>query len=109
MELNEFQDKAMSTRLPSAGPDYVRNGLIAEVGEYFGHLSKMQRDWEDWDAEKLNKNNALRRKEIGDILWFVAALAEDEGVSLEEVAQGVINKLQDRKERNVLQGSGDER
>lgn len=109
MELNEFQKKALATRLPTANQEYVRNGLVAEVGEYLGHYAKMQRDSYKWDFEQWKDNQRLRRKEIGDILWFVAALAEDEGLSLDSVAEGVISKLQDRKARNVLDGSGDER
>ena len=109
MELNEFQKKALATRLHTANKEYIRNGLVAEVGEYMGHYSKMQRDGHKWGFDEFSNNARLRRKEIGDILWFVAALAEDEGMSLDLVAEEVISKLQDRKNRGVLQGSGDER
>jgi NTP pyrophosphatase (non-canonical NTP hydrolase) len=109
MELNEFQKLALKTRLHTANAEYIRNGLVAEVGEYLGHYAKMQRDGYKWGYNEYKENQRLRNKEIGDILWFVAALAEDEGMSLEAVAQGVINKLQDRATRNVLEGSGDDR
>ena len=48
-------------------------------------------------------------KELGDVLWYVANLCSDLEISMEEVAIKNIEKLQDRKERNVIHGSGDNR
>jgi len=87
MDFNTFQQRALETRLPTATAEYIRGGLVAEVGEYLGHFSKMQRDGHGWRFEEYSNNQRLRRKEIGDILWFVAALAEDEGLSLDLVAE----------------------
>jgi NTP pyrophosphatase (non-canonical NTP hydrolase) len=47
--------------------------------------------------------------EIGDVLWYMAALARDLGLSLDDIADRNIQKLLDRKARNVIQGSGDNR
>ena len=48
-------------------------------------------------------------KELGDVLWFVAGIASLYGMSLADVAEMNIDKLEDRRQRNVIQGSGDER
>lgn len=48
-------------------------------------------------------------KEIGDVLWYCASLSHDIDTSLEEICQMNISKLQYRKEREVLNGSGDNR
>ena len=48
-------------------------------------------------------------KELGDVLWFVAIMADELGVSLEQVAQQNIDKLYSRQRRGALKGSGDER
>jgi NTP pyrophosphatase (non-canonical NTP hydrolase) len=48
-------------------------------------------------------------KELGDTLWYAAAVATELGVSLSDVAAGNLEKLRDRKDRDVLHGSGDER
>jgi NTP pyrophosphatase (non-canonical NTP hydrolase) len=48
-------------------------------------------------------------KELGDVLWYCAGLAEELGYTLQEIAQMNILKLQSRQRRGVIQGNGDER
>ena len=47
--------------------------------------------------------------ELGDVLWYLAAIATDLGVSLGDVARENIEKLFDRRARGVIKGSGDNR
>lgn len=101
--LNEYQIEAMSYRLPSATPDYAVLGLSAEVGELHSLVSKAMRDGRKFDYDQNVK------KELGDILWNVAAVALDHGFTLEDVGLGNLSKLSARKSNNTLQGSGDNR
>jgi NTP pyrophosphatase (non-canonical NTP hydrolase) len=48
-------------------------------------------------------------KEIGDVLWYLAAICRDFDLSLQSAAEGNIEKLRSRQERGVLSGSGDNR
>lgn len=102
MNFNEYQEKAMSFRLESAGSPYAFMGLIGEVGELYGAIAKAMRDDTEMDVEYL-------QKELGDILWFVAAITQDMHLNLSDVAQKNIEKLSGRKARGTIQGSGDER
>lgn len=101
--LNDYQAQAMSVRLPSANELYAKFGLVGEVGELFGFLAKAIRDGMTMEHEQYIK------KELGDCLWFVAAVAADHGWTLEDVAQSNINKLFSRRDRGTLQGNGDDR
>lgn len=103
VELEEYQYYAMSLRKPAANEQYARDGLVAEVGEYFDKRAKGIRD-----GFPDNYSEGIKR-ELGDILWMLTAVALDEGFSLEEIAQANLVKLYDRKERGVLSGSGDDR
>lgn len=103
MNMTDYQDQAMSFRLPSANEAYALYGLMGEVGEFYGALAKAIRD-KDGAIDAV-----MVRKELGDILWFVAAVATDFGFDLEDIAQGNIDKLSSRKDRGVIQGSGDNR
>ena len=105
MNFNEYQRKALGFRLPSADADYAMLNLSGEVGELHSLMAKAIRD------DVKNKDEFLYnvQKELGDILWHVAAIADDFSFSLEDIAVGNINKLASRAERNKLQGSGDNR
>jgi NTP pyrophosphatase (non-canonical NTP hydrolase) len=98
-----YEKSVMALRKPAANDTYAREGLVAEVGEYFNHRAKGIRDGFPENYKDLAK------KELGDVLWFITAIANDEGFSLTEIAKANIAKLTDRKERGVLSGSGDNR
>lgn len=102
MDLNRYQDAAMAYRLPTADEAYALLGLSGEVGELHSHVAKAIRDRTDIDIEHM-------KKELGDILWFVAAIAYDTELSLQEIAEANILKLQGRRLRNTIGGSGDDR
>lgn len=100
--LHAYHMLAMALRLPTADQLYAREGLAGEVGELLGYFAKCRRDGKIVDRDHV-------KKELGDTLWFITAIAQDFGFSLEAIAQGNLDKLYDRKDRGVLQGSGDDR
>lgn len=111
MGLNEYQEGAMLTRTPETYREdkkiiYPTLGLTGEAGEVSDKVKKVLRDCNgDFDNEK-RKAIAL---EVGDCLWYCAALAKDLGYSLEEIAKMNLDKLADRERRNKIHGEGDER
>lgn len=111
MTLTEYQRAAMQFRLPEATPEYIRYNLAGEVGELLSLEAKLIRDglpevegYVDYEGYIQNVT-----KELGDILWHVAAIAVDYGFTLDQIAELNLNKLTDRQERNVIKGSGDAR
>lgn len=124
MELNEYQEKAMTTCTESSMNDtYLLFGLVAEVGELADKVAKAKRK----EIITISGNHILPNvpskesakdfndfvkgfvKELGDVLWFVALIAQHAGLTLEEVAQLNLDKLADRAKRNVIIGDGDDR
>lgn len=104
MNFDTYQEEAAKTAIYPADAEvtYPLLGLVSEVGEFAGKIKKVIRDGSDID------HNALKA-ELGDILWYAAALATDCGWSLDEIASNNIQKLKDRQNRGVIQGSGDNR
>ena len=81
--------------------------LAGEAGEVAEKIGKRIRDADaDFSDEKWHLEMG---KELGDVLWYVAAIAHDLNIPLDVVAIANIAKLSSRKERGVLQGSGDNR
>jgi NTP pyrophosphatase (non-canonical NTP hydrolase) len=104
MNFSQYQTEAMSFRLKSADDIYALLNLAGEVGELLSHEAKLRRDGAD-----INEHLENVKKELGDILWCITAIAADNLLTLEEVAQANINKLTSRKARNTIQGYGDDR
>lgn len=93
------------------GPLYPYLKLSGEAGETSEKIGKLIRDF-DWDGETDSLTEEQRvglLKELGDVLWYVAAIADDLKSSLGQVASMNMTKLNDRKDRGVLHGSGDDR
>lgn len=107
MNMNEYQDLAVSTAIydDEFSVIYPTLGLVGEAGEVAEKVKKGIRDGVE-DEELWIK--AMSR-ELGDVLWYLAAISRDLGLTLEEVADENLAKLADRAERSTLQGSGDDR
>lgn len=108
MTLKNYQDLAVETAVYGSGEKimYPTLGLANEVGEVLGKVKKVLRDNNGEFTEELS---LAIGDEIGDVLWYAAALARDLNLSLEEIAERNIEKLRDRQARNVIHGSGDNR
>jgi NTP pyrophosphatase (non-canonical NTP hydrolase) len=109
MELSDYQHRSRVTAIyPGAGDNllYPTLGLCGEAGEVAEKVKKMVRD----DAGVLTgeRRDALA-KELGDVLWYLAQLATEAGLDLDAIAEANLAKLLSRLERDVLQGSGDDR
>ncbi len=101
MNLLDYQTFVNNVRLQSADEAYAMLGLIGEIGELYGYLAKSVRDGYEPDMEHV-------KKELGDVLWFIAAISKDIGSDLEQVAALNVAKLTSRKAAGKLQGSGEE-
>ena len=101
---DEYQEAASKTAIyPSQFKVmYPTLGLVGEIGEFSNKLKKVYRD-----STIIDIDDAL--KELGDVLWYLSAIANDLGLSLGHVATQNLRKLRDRAERGVIGGSGDNR
>jgi len=109
MRFSDYQALSRATAVyPGAGDNllYPTLGLCGEAGEVAEKVKKMIRD--DGGVLSDARREALAR-ELGDVLWYVAQLATEAGLELDAVAAANLEKLLSRRERNVLQGSGDTR
>ena len=109
MELNDYQRESRKTALyPNVGNNaiYPTLGLVGEAGEVADKVKKILRDKKgifDKDSKDAIKF------ELGDVLWYISQLSSELGYDLEEVAKANLRKLDSRKMRGKIQGSGDDR
>ena len=96
MEFAAYQKEAQKTI-----QDYIQGrdsnklvpflGLIGEAGSVITELKKNLRDGDGYT----NYNNKLK-EELGDLLWYIATIATENGLKLEEVASENLLKIKDR-------------
>ena len=108
MNFNEYQERAYTTaRFPmidEMGICYPVIGLAGETGEVSEKVKKFFRD--GGDLLKFKQDITL---ELGDCMWYIASIAKLLGISLQDVAEGNITKVESRVQRNKIHGSGDSR
>ncbi|KAA3646136.1 MAG: nucleotide pyrophosphohydrolase [Chloroflexi bacterium] len=85
---------------------YPTLGLTNEAGELAGKVKKIFRDK---DGVISPEDRAELKKELGDVLWYLAQICTELDLSLEEVAEANLAKLFSRLERGVIGGDGDDR
>ncbi len=109
LTLSEYQANCMKTAMwPNVGGNlvYTSLGLSSEVGEVCSHIKKAIRDD---DSILTEERREKLRDEIGDVLYYVAALSHECGFDLDDIAKRNTEKLFDRLERGVIKGDGDKR
>ena len=109
MNFNDYQTKSRKTaKYPAIGHPviYPALGLVNEAGEVAGKVKKIFRDKGGVIGE--TEREALK-SELGDVLWYIAQVCTELGLSLDEVAEHNIHKLYDRLERGAIKGDGDNR
>lgn len=113
IEFNEYDEAALSTvTYPDAGTNtiYPVLKLAGEAGEVADKIGKLWRN-HGWiqSSEYTEEDRIEIMKELGDVLWYISALARELGYNLEDVANLNILKLDDRKKRDVIKSEGDNR
>lgn len=110
MDLNEYQKKALETAFHDQKYKiiYPALGLGNEAGEVMGKIKKWLRG-DDGEGEMSEERKDGLKGELGDVLWYLAILANDLGFTLDAVAKTNLDKLQSRKERGMLKDDGDKR
>lgn len=108
MDFNHYQEKAAETAIypQTYAVTYPALGLAGEAGEVAEKVKKILRDK---NGQPTPEDRDQIKKELGDVLWYIAALARDFELSMNDIASANIDKLASRKARNVLSGSGDDR
>lgn len=109
MDFDTYQKLSRKTAIyPTVGKNFVYPtlGLAGEVGEVVEKVKKAFRD-DGGRMTKLRQDEI--KKELGDVLWYLAQISTELKFSFSDVAKSNINKLKLRKERGTLHGSGDNR
>lgn len=108
MDMNIYQKKACN--LNFCKPEFkLLNailGLVGEAGEVAEKFKKLYRDKQGEITEEFKQDI---KKELGDVLWYISDLSSLLAIDLNDVAKHNIAKLESRRDRGTIQGSGDNR
>ena len=89
MELSEYQARSRATAQYPRGAwlSYPALGLAGEAGEVAEHAKKAIRDDE---GSITPERRAAMAKELGDVLWYVAQIATELDLDLDEIASATL-------------------
>ena len=107
-DLDMYQKVAITTAIypREQAIIYPTLGLTGEAGEVANKVKKIIRD----DGNKINESLVQEiSAEIGDCLWYISVLADDIGCKLSDIANTNLIKLENRKKKGTIKGSGDKR
>lgn len=109
LTFEKYQKESRKTAIyPNLGKNFIYPtlGLVGESGEVAEKIKKILRDKKGvLDFKTIREIT----KELGDVLWYLANLATELGISLEEIARQNLVKLHSRQKRGKIHGSGDNR
>jgi NTP pyrophosphatase (non-canonical NTP hydrolase) len=109
MDLDAYQRGALRTAAPRDKRNELLHLVLGLVGES-GEIAEKFKKWvRDLDSEESRIDRADIAKELGDVLWYVAVLADYLDLSLDDIATANLAKLASRQARGVLGGAGDNR
>ena len=109
MDLDDYQRGALRTAAARDKHNELLHlvlGLVGEASEIAEKFKKWVRDL-DSDESRIDRTDIA--KELGDVLWYLAVLADYLDRSLDDIAVANLAKLASRQQRGVLGGSGDDR
>ena len=109
MDFDNYQIEARKTAIyPNKDKNFIYPtlGLVGESGEVAEKIKKILRDKNGkFDYE----SKTAIKKELGDVLWYLANLCNELDFTLNEVAEENLEKLNNRLSRGKISGSGDDR
>jgi len=115
MTFDEYQNQALTTEMMTRDkslngndPAFIAKvlGLVGEAGELADKFKKIVRDKQ---GVILSEDKNEIAKELGDVLWYLTAVADYLGLKLDDIGTDNLEKLASRKARGVQKGSGDNR
>ena len=107
-DLDMYQKVALTTAIypREQAIIYPTLGLTGEAGEVANKVKKIIRDGSNKNDDSMVSEI---KSEIGDCLWYIAVLANDFNIKLSDIASANLEKLEKRKQKGTIHGSGDNR
>lgn len=113
MKFNAYQNQAIQYDLARHGRDLCGGGFIEKVlgltGEAGEVSDKFKKVIRDKGGQITVEDRDAIVAELGDVLWYLSAIATYLEMPLDDLAQRNLKKLEERKRQNKLHGEGDNR
>jgi NTP pyrophosphatase (non-canonical NTP hydrolase) len=111
MTIQEYQQYVKDGASPKYTKEIAILGLMGELGELSDVVKKetIYHDMSKFEAKYGMSVKDKIKDELGDVLWYLTNIANELGISIEDIAKLNLTKLYKRKENGTIQGNGDNR